>query len=256
MFGEAAIIWADGFVGGNAGDVELRAYRGYIEEQMIDDYERMLAQQRAVNGAFAFNASARRQAMEEYRANPNGNDLEDIAPEQGPLPIGASALSNAFGAVGAPSSRRTVSGPLGLAQASNSFGGIASRSHMTSRPEIAPIGDRAGLAGSMIANRWWTTGIGGKGGVAGAGSLAERLAQLDREREAVAAGGSTHGFAGSTEELAEQQRFLQAIASFRGSSGVATIRNGDQVTQGSNDIFASRRALSRTADDFNQALYG
>ena len=149
-----------------------------------------------------------------------------------------------------------MSGPLSLAQSSMRFGGSVGRGQMASRPEMGSGADWAGLAGSMIANRWWTTGLGANGGASGAGSLAERLAQLDREREAVAAGASAHGYAGTTEELAEQQRFLQAIASFRGSSGVATIRNGDQVTQGSNDIFASRRALSRTADDFNQALYG
>ncbi len=254
VFGATQILWAEGQSGGVAGDVELRAFRGYIDEQVIDERNRLLAEQR--NNGFVFDRHARRAAM------------EDLAREQVNTDAGAETGGSSL--LGAGLAGMASTGPDGLV--SNNLGNVrdALSADGRKRPVMEPEAAAGALAAALNAEasdrpqgglgnagfgaRWWADGD--RAQASGPGqTLADRLAALDQERQNLGQPHAASAAPASGEELAEKQRLLQAIAAFRGSSGVATLRRGDEVATGQHDLFSSRRSLTHRTDGNNQTLY-
>ena len=255
LFGEAEIVWADGFSGGTAGDVELRAFRGFIDEQVIDERNRLLAQERSTDGAFAFDRHARRAAMEDMAREA----AAPIADSAGNAPLGGGLGANMAGA-----------GPEGVMSNNLGLVGDMLASDPRKRPVMEPgeaVGrltaalqaesaDRpqSGLGNAGFGSRWWADGDVAQAGAAGR-TLADRLAALDQERQALGEPQGAGGGLPASEGLAEKQRLLQAIAAFRGSSGVATLRRGDEVATGQHDLFSSRRSLTQRSEGNNGSFF-
>jgi hypothetical protein len=258
VFGEASIVWSQGSVGGNAGDVELRAYTGDLQEQMYDRLLRQFAEQRAT-GPWAFGRNARRQGMMDLASE--GVDQAGEADER-VVPLGKYAHGRGRqGMADLTGNGGGVAGGMGGFNPNTmlSFKGAAGASMAAkTAANDSAVANRSGPSrGDM--QRWWLAFAGDNGSTGmGMRTLGDRLAALDVSREQIAPGGV--GRAGMPQQdagsIAEQQRFLQAIASFSGSSGVATVRKGDHVTSGQHDLFADRSQLSRTADGSGRNLYG
>ncbi|WP_417484088.1 calcium-binding protein [Maricaulis salignorans] len=258
IFGQSNIIWADGVTGGMAGDVELRAYTGSLEQQIYDTFMRqMLVQQGA--GPWGFDRTARRGQMMELRS-------ENVGPrdeaDQSVVPLGKYAhTAGGRGLAGSAGSQQGLRAGAGAQFDPNGMLAFNASGAGALTPDFAANDARRGAQafGSGDMQRWWLAFAGENGsGSMGPRTLAERLAALDASREQVGPAGA--GRAGLPQQdagaLAEQQRFLQAMAAFNGSSGVATLRKGDQVSNGQYNLFASRSELSSQADANKLGMYG
>ncbi|GGH05244.1 hypothetical protein GCM10007420_22150 [Glycocaulis albus] len=255
VFGEAEIVWRDGVTGGRAADVELRAFTGNLQEQFYDLLMRNLAEQRDA-GNWGFGRAARRQQMVELRnESPSGTHVEPHRI----LPVGrpAGAVSEPFStedrvsAALATDSARNMSGyvdPQQLGGLDYAIGGPDFTRTVHGDEELPRRGE---------TSRWWLAAQ-THDPVRRPGTLADRLAELNRSRDQVSIGNSDFSTLPQedADTLSERQRFLQAMAAFRGSSGVSTLRKGDQVTIGQHELFASRRELSALADAGRHSLYG
>ncbi|MEM9376213.1 MAG: hypothetical protein AAGA72_08325 [Pseudomonadota bacterium] len=212
------------------GDVELRALSGNLEEQKITEQMR-LERQRVGLGAWDFDRDARRAALDDLRAQDfNATDQtrsltspeREISPfADGERMTGSADDRDRFGVFeGRP--RQTFVPSGNGAVAAFDAADLAPKELSPHAPSgrIRPeTGDRQGHN-----RRWWSEpDLQHNPTEHGAASLSQLLAGFDAARDRFNAATPILP-AKSVETLAERQRFLQAVASFRGSSGVATPR--------------------------------
>lgn len=233
VFGEALFEWSDGSVG-RLGDVELRAFEGNALEQALqaERRARLMAQQQfgemsellrrrnAMNelgesgSPFAFDETA---AFESGRAGrPQNDQFSGAEPSiAAPTPVQDSPEARAMGA-----SSQLMDFGLRWQNQRQTFGYVNHQGEFSRN-----LVDR-----DHNLDEWWlnATSDASRFGARSSQneSLADRLAQFDLARDL---GDSSNEGAVSIPNqngaaLAERQRFLQAIASFRGSSGVPLTR--------------------------------
>ncbi|MEM1146273.1 MAG: Ig-like domain-containing protein [Pseudomonadota bacterium] len=229
VFGQAALIWEDGRTG-MIGDVELRALSGNLEEQKITEQMR-LERQRVGLGAWDFDRDARRAALDDLRAQDfNATDQtrsltspgREISPfADGERMTGSADDRDRFSVFeGRPRQTFVPSGNGAVAAFDAADSAPKELSPHAPSGRIRPeTGDRQGHN-----RRWWSEpDLQHNPTEHGAASLSQLLAGFDAARDRFNAATPTLPVE-SAETLAERQRFLQAVASFRGSSGVATPR--------------------------------
>ena len=126
----------------------------------------------------------------------------------------------------------------------------AARSLYGSPQLVSP--SREGAPG-RDSRRWWLAGL-ERQSVASSGltGLAERLLSLETARSAISplAPGSSSG-PDDAEAMAERQRLLQAMASFRGASGVPVSTRHDQTGLAGREMlsagFEQRRSMVKSS---------
>lgn len=255
VFGEASVIWADGSEG-RIGDVELRAFAGDAHEQALDELQRRLNAGRTV-GPWELDRSARLRAIQElsndttsdYDAASGLSDGVPGAPFETEGRASGRALRPAeVGGRGSPI-RHTGSSPASTPENSSVSAQPLRASALTLDPDEALGLVGAGAPEELLPGdqaRWWLAGADRRSGQGAdalrPGTLANRLEELDAEKAAIApANASNSSLPGeSAEALAERQRFLQAIAAFRGSSGIPAMRRSE--TQASQDTDLAKPA--------------
>ncbi|MEM6339703.1 MAG: Ig-like domain-containing protein [Pseudomonadota bacterium] len=229
VFGQAALIWEDGRTG-MIGDVELRALSGNLEEQRLTEQMR-LERQRVGLGAWDFDRDARRAALDDLRAQDfNVTDQtrsltspgREISPfADGERMTGSADDRDRF-SVFEGRARQTFIPSANGAVAAFDAADLASK-------ELSPHTPSGGIrpeTGDRQEHRrhWWSEPHPQPNPTEhGAASLSQLLAGFDAARDRFNAATPTLPVE-SAETLAERQRFLQAVASFRGSSGIATPR--------------------------------
>jgi Ca2+-binding RTX toxin-like protein len=248
VHGQAEVTWSDGSTG-FAGDISLQGFAGIAEEQALDAHYR--DNNASGRNAWGFDRWARRGAMEELErlglgdegvSTPgNRTDLNGMAERPG-LALG-SALFNR----GQTISPETFA-PLAIDPMPEPSGEPVTPSNLadTSRNAVTNVEP---VRIQSRADRWWIAALEGQDRTRrGFGSLAQTLSQLESERQAIAPGRAEAQPAQEASALAEQQRLLQAMASFRGASGAPVLSRND-----ANDLTgrASMLAPARFGDTAN-----
>ena len=257
IHGLSNVLWSDG-TEGVAGDVELRAFVGNAVEDAIDNAFRTAAADRALNNSFAFDPSQRRTALAELQEQENnigspaetatGEDLSrsnDLREQGDRTPLTASQNSQR---------RRSPTGQHNqpLSEATTN----------TVRPGTdffanSPIRDQHRISGNpRDGSRWWLSALAGEtvGYGDSNGALTRLMQELDEARDAFGKNGSSASSQAMLPEqgrkqLAEQQKLLQAIASFRGSSGASTLsRANRQGQEGAFDQLAATKPRYMSAN--------
>ena len=236
VFGLADFEWADGTVG-SLGDVELRAYAGSAPDPGSFDHAigQVVSAENPV-APWAMDRQARYRAMLDLAGNgvQHGGQSELVAGGAVSWP-GAATDFRADGLVAnvsaqepamAGGDKRTPSWSMQLVEP-NEFVSTPARDfeRASERPERRS--HDLGLRTSVEPNRWWAIDIDRSGvwsGFGGVQTLADRLRDLDSDKEGGQQTAAQSLPNEDAQSLAERQRFLQAIAAFRGSSGVAAMR--------------------------------
>lgn len=232
IHGTSTVIWSDGSTG-IAGDVELRAFNGDAQEDAIDTALRQAAADRALNSAFAFDPSQRRTALNELAAQEI--DQEAFGGENNESSLAASTFGSKRG--GDNTKRIGHNGVSLVAHETTdqpNFNSFNSETQREPRLPASSSGNISNGSGSSevktTSDRWWLSGLSGETVGYGAAdkSLTHLLDELDFEREVSGRGGHSVKDEilpeADVQALAEQQKLLQAIASFRGSSGASTLQ--------------------------------
>ncbi|KCZ64445.1 hypothetical protein L53_16540 [Hyphomonas sp. L-53-1-40] len=229
VFGEALFQWSNGSFG-RLGDVELLAFEGNALEQAVQEERRSAL---TTEGQFqaASERLRRRHAISELSQTPDlpeyssseGATLGTVLPQS---PTNPESLSRYAGS----SEKHPLPGVL---QKENLFLGGQLRNHVsTSRTYRGPYDWVADISpfeparGASQSGEWWLDARHrqpSKGYPAVTSSLTERLQAFDLARDASGQTASAQidipeARAG---QVAERQKFLQALASFRGSSGMS-----------------------------------
>lgn len=229
IFGEAEILYTDGRVG-VLGDVQLTALTGVLEEQLLT--EQLRAERQSPFGIWNFGLDSRRDALEQYRSQSDAR----ISPDDfGFNPSGGKALG--FGALDRLDSNFAATNfRTDLPVSENDFAVIASNgieafnalrdpadqsaSNWFDRQNLGEIDDLSSVRRPV--SKWW---LGILDSIEPNGSRRSSLRQLmdrlDAEKQGAASTGANDTTVPANPKAsAEQQRLLQAMAAFRGSSGV------------------------------------
>jgi len=235
VFGMAQFEWSDGTFG-ELGDVELRAFEGNALEQAIQQ-ERRAALLAASRFGAASELAARRNAISELSGEKRVNDGATSVMRS--ETEGGGASSAQLQGSKSPSGERYVQ-PSSVSRYESGvldagFGAIAMEWQGDNRVpglfggHMAILQDVPEDTRRRARDTWWLEVPAGRRSErtqGSLGSLLERLSEFDLAREASEPSSSAQIALPQEggEKLAERQRFLQAIASFRGASGVPLVR--------------------------------
>ncbi|WP_033404349.1 Ig-like domain-containing protein, partial [Hirschia maritima] len=232
VFGQAVFEWNDGTTG-LFGDVELRGFSGSEIEQALERERR--------NNSINANddIQARLEAMLEAQRR-----AEELVPNSGET----SGVASASVSPESMLSAEDGSNPIERSHMSNinRLDKIAPEikegmpSIVQNDLQLTDIGESA-LSTNTPKRKWWKFGQ-RSDDVRSTPALGERLAKLDAEKQDI--GVETNAQPTPTErqagELAEKQRLMQAMASFKGSSGVPAVRKRDLDQDNSADIAVAK----------------